>query len=248
MLKTGLVSVTFRNLGVEDIAKAANKASLDCIEWGGDVHVPPLDESAASLAKKVSLENGIRIASYGSYYRCLGTDEEAENEIKTAAMLGAPNIRIWAGKLWSNDYDDAGRKVMVDSIRRVCVTAAKYGITVSPEFHQATLTDTYKSAVQLIEEVAEENFRMYWQPNQFEDDEYNLNAIKAVLPYLSNVHVFSWSGNDKFPLVDGERMWKQYLDIIRSDGKDHNLLLEFVCDGTVEQLYRDAETLHEWIK
>ena len=28
---------------------------------------------------------------------------------------------------------------------------------------------------------------------QFEDDEYNLNAIKAVLPYLSNVHVFSWS-------------------------------------------------------
>ena len=79
------------------------------------------------------------------------------------------------------------------------------------------------------------------------DDAYNLAAVKACLPYLSNVHVFTWSGHDKFPLADGERMWRQYIEIVASDGSDHGLFLEFTCDGSAEQLYRDAETLARWL-
>lgn len=248
MLNTGLVSVTFRKLGVWEISELMKKAALDYVEWGGDIHVPPADTNAVSLAKDASAANGIKIASYGSYYHCDGDDEAIEKEVSTAALLGASNIRIWAGRHWSNDVDDAARALTVENIRKTCLCAAKYGITVSPEFHQATLTDTIDSALRLCDEVGEDNFRMYWQPNQFEDDEYNLRALKSVLPFLSNVHVFSWAGNDMFPLKDGERMWKQYLDIIRSDGKDHNMMLEFVCDGSVEQLYRDAETLNEWLR
>ena len=248
MLNTGLVSVTFRKLGVWEISEIMKKASLDYVEWGGDIHVPPADTNAVALAKDASAANGIKIASYGSYYHCDGDDEAIEKEVTTAALLGAPNIRIWAGKCWSNDINEAERAETVDNIRKTCRCAAKYGITVSPEFHQATLTDTLDSALRLYDEVGEENFRTYWQPNQFESDEYNLRAIKNVLPWLTNVHVFSWVGNDKFPLKDGERMWKKYLDIIRSDGKDHSLMLEFVCDGSVDQLYRDAETLNEWLR
>ena len=42
-------------------------------------------------------------------------------------------------------------------------------------------------------------------------------------------------------------MWKKYIDVIKSDGKDHNLLLEFVCDGSKEQFIKDSETLLRWI-
>ena len=248
MLNTGLVSVTFRKLGVWEIAEAIKKSALDCVEWGGDIHVPPADTNAISLAKDASTANGVRIASYGSYYHCDGDEEAIEKQVSTAALLGASTIRVWAGNHWSNDIDAAGRAETVENIRKTCRCAAKYGLTVSPEYHQATLTDTIDSAVQLLNEVGEENFRTYWQPNQFEDDEYNIRALKSVLPYLTNVHVFTWQGNDKFPLNDGEAIWRKYIDIIREDGKDHNLMLEFVCDGTLDQFYRDAETLKEWIK
>lgn len=247
MLNTGIVSVTFRKLSVEEVAKVTKTAGLSTVEWGGDIHVPPMNEEAIVAAKNTAAENGLTIASYGSYFNCTGDDEEMEKNLKTASLLGAPNIRIWAGKLWSNDYTDETRAEFVKRIKHTVQSAAKYGLTVSPEFHGGTLTDELDSALRLVDEVSEDNFRLYWQPNQFRDDEYNLRAIKSVLPYLSNVHVFSWHESDMYPLAWGERMWKQYLDIIRSDGKDHNLLLEFVCDGTVEQLYRDAETLHEWI-
>lgn len=248
MLNTGLVSITFRKLAVGEIAELMKKTALDYVEWGGDIHVPPLDSTAISAARDASRKNGIKISSYGSYYKANGGEDDIEANVKTASLLGADYIRIWAGTHWSNDIDEDGRADVVKNIRKTCACAKKYGITVCPEFHQATLTDELDSALRLLDEVAEDNFKLYWQPNQFKDDEYNLRAVRTVLPYLTNVHVFSWAGNDKFPLADGERMWKQYIDVLRSDGRDHNLMLEFVCDGTVDQLCRDAETLNEWLK
>ena len=41
---------------------------------------------------------------------------------------------------------------------------------------------------------------------------------------------------------------KQYLEIIREAPGDHGTFLEFVCDDTEEQLYRDAETLSRWLE
>ena len=38
MLKSGLVSVSFRGLAPEEVAKVAVASQLEGIEWGGDVH------------------------------------------------------------------------------------------------------------------------------------------------------------------------------------------------------------------
>ncbi|MNI10046.1 hypothetical protein D3C73_631400 [compost metagenome] len=40
LIRTGLVSVTFRRLSVEEIVMMVQKAGLQDIEWGGDIHVP----------------------------------------------------------------------------------------------------------------------------------------------------------------------------------------------------------------
>ena len=40
MYKFGLVSVSFRELGVDEIITAAKNAGLSCIEWCSDVHAP----------------------------------------------------------------------------------------------------------------------------------------------------------------------------------------------------------------
>ena len=46
----------------------------------------------------------------------------------------------------------------------------------------------------------------------------------------------------------GERMWREYIDIISSSGHDHNLLMEFVVGHSPDQFARDAETLKNWIR
>lgn len=246
MLTPGLVTITFRKFDRAKICALAKKAALPLLEWGGDIHVPPTDPEAARDAVRLTAEAGLAVDTYGSYYRC-GDGEDPEPVVRTAAALGAKNLRVWSGRLGSAESDGENRRAVADSIRCVCRLAARDGLTVSTEFHQGTLTDRYESAVRLVGEVGEDNFRLYWQPNQFLDDDYNLAAVRAVAPHLSNVHVFTWSGHDRYPLADGERIWRQYLDVIREAPGDHGLFLEFVCDDTEEQLYRDAETLHAWL-
>lgn len=248
MLTPGLVTVTFRKFDIPKICSAASQAGLSLLEWGGDIHVPPMNDATVSLAKSCSAESGLTIDTYGSYYRCNGTEEDIDAVVSTAHRLGAKNLRVWAGTSGSADTDDATRRDITANLRRVCVSAARYGITVSPEFHGGTLTDHYESAVRLLHDTAEDNLRLYWQPNQFRDLSYNLSALRAVCPFLSNVHVFAWTGHDKFPLETHENPWRQYIDIIAADGRDHGMLLEFVCDDTEEQLYRDARTLLQWLK
>ena len=245
MLNPGLVTVTFRKFTREEICRTAQKAGLSRLEWGGDIHVPPEDPAAARDALALTGAYGLTADTYGSYYRCT-PEEDPAPVLERAKELGVKNIRIWAGKKGSDDADEGDRRTTADVLRRFCAMVPA-GVTVSAEFHQWTLTDHYESGLRLWEEVGAENFRLYWQPNQFKDDAYNLAAVRAVLPHLSNVHIFTWDGHDKFPLADGERMWRRYIDIIRSDGRDHGLFLEFVCDETAEQLYRDAETLHGWL-
>ncbi len=246
MLIPGLVTVTFRPFSREKVAETAAKAGLRRLEWGGDIHVPPGDDGAAEDAVRLTALHGLEIDTYGSYFRCL-PGEDAGAVVGTAEKLGARNLRVWAGQKGSAEISEEERGAVVSGIRAVCRMVPR-GMTVSTEFHQNTLTDRFESAVRMAEEVGEANFRLYWQPNQFMDDAYNLAAVKACLPYLSNVHVFTWSGHDKFPLADGERMWRQYIEIVASDGSDHGLFLEFTCDGSAEQLYRDAETLARWLE
>ena len=250
MLIPGLVSVTFRKLSRTEIAGLMVNSGLTAIEWGGDVHVPSdaeewVMEDALTEAAHFSAQGKFYIASYGSYYRCMSP---FEYDLNTAVSIDAPNIRVWAGKLGSADADDEDRRNVVRHIRRLCGAAKEHNMTVSTEFHGGTLTDHYESCVRLIDEVAMDNFCTYWQPNQFRDEEYNIAALKAVLPWLSNVHVFTWAGHNKYPLIDGEEKWKRYIDILRTNGGTHHMLLEFVCDDTVEQFYRDAETLQNWLK
>ena len=134
----------------------------------------------------------------------------------------------------------------------MCRLAAAKQKTVSLECHNGTLTDDCDSALRLVEEVAADNLRLYWQPNQFRDDAYNLDTVRRLLPYTSNVHVFSWTSHDggtteMYPLDRFASLWRKYIDVLRSDNIDRNLLIEFVCDNTTDQLRRDAETLLGWL-
>ena len=95
-VRTGLVSVTFRQLAVEEVVEVAAQAGLAAIEWGGDVHVPLGDLPAARKARALCEDHGLAVAAYGSYLRAGSVDrEEIRTAVNTAAELGrAPDPRL----------------------------------------------------------------------------------------------------------------------------------------------------------
>lgn len=247
MLTTGVVSVTFRPLLPDQILSLASQAGLDGVEWGSDIHVPVENPDHAARVGQMTCAARLRTVSYGSYFKAGYSDPASFADVVTAAKaLGAPNIRIWAGQKGSAEEEN--RAAVADSIRACAEACAEAGMTVSLEFHPGTLTDHYESARRLVDEVAHDSLRLYWQPNQFKDEAYNLAALRTVLPYLSHVHVFAWEGKEKYPLAQHERIWREYIDILKGSPRDHAMLMEFVCDGSQRQFLEDAETLHRFLK
>lgn len=246
-MKTGLVSITFRKLKVEEIIALVTKAKLDAIEWGSDIHVP--DEKTARRVKKMCEENGILTPSYGSYYRCGITEEDFECTAAAAAELESRVIRVWAGDISSKEADSSAREKIVLSARKAAEKAREYKMDIAFEFHNGTLTDYADSALKLIEEIGYENVGLYWQPLNMHSDEINLENLKMVLPKLRNIHAF---GNQSatVPMKESENFWKTCYEILKENGvtdEEHTAYLEFVMNGSEEQFFEDAECLKRYL-
>ena len=249
MIHSGLVSITFRQLSLREIVDLAVRAGLAGVEWGGDIHVPHGDLRRAREVRRMTQDAGLHVAAYGSYYRVEHDDPAPfERVLATAVELGAPAVRVWAGTRGSVEADAAYRAETVALSRRIADVAARAGVAVAYEFHAGTLTDTNASARNLLETVAHDNVKSYWQPPRGSEVAYNLDGLDAVLPWLLHVHVFSWGATgERLPLAAGEEGWMQYLRKIASSGRDHFAMLEFVQDDAPESFVRDAATLKRWL-
>ncbi len=237
MIRPGLVSVTFRQLDPAVVVDIAVRAGLAGIEWGADVHVP--DEKAAYRVAELTAAAGLRVACYGSYLRLGHAEGDPRAVVAAATALGAPLIRVWAGRVPSADADPAHWSAVVDGAREVAALAAGAGIDVAFEYHRNTLTDTRASALRLLESVDRPNVGTLWQPEPTRDVDENIGDLSSVLPWLRNVHVFSWTpARERLPLAAHE--WARYLSL--ADG-DRYALLEFVAGDDPEQLAADAATL-----
>lgn len=250
-MATGLTSVTFRRLKAEEIIRLASEAELDGIEWGSDVHVPEGDTETAGRIGKKTREAGLRALSYGSYYRLCEREDPAEAFspfLKSAAALGAPNIRIWAGSLPPDGAQDSYYDRAAGELRTICGMAAAEGIRVSAEYHRGTLTQNAGSAVRLIRLAGCENFGTYWQPNPDITPERNRAEVLLVRPYLTNIHVFHWRGEERRPLSEGWEEWREYIRAADANPAKTSYILEFVRDDSPEAFLEDAKVLKGWVK
>lgn len=245
-MKTGLTSVTFRQKSPEEIIALAKEAGLSGIEWGGDIHVSAGDTKTASEIGRKTREAGLAVLSYGSYYR--GDEgEDFAPVLASAKALGAPVIRIWAGRKPLEESSPEEVKALAGRIREAAEMAQEEGMDLALEYHRGTATQTVSGALELLKEIRACNVSCYWQPNPELTKEEHLAEIDALLPFLSNVHVFSWTKESlRLPLAAGEDCWLSYLNRIREGGKNRALILEFVKDDSAEQFRADAGSLKEW--
>ncbi len=252
MFHNGLVSITCRQLSPQQIIDLVVQAGLEGIEWGGDIHVPHGDVVRAKEVRRRTLDAGLRVVSYGSYYHLDHPDTDAspfDAVLDTAIALGAPVVRVWAGNLGSAQTAPATRRQIVRESRYIADLAQQAGIVIAYEFHARTLTDSNESALRLLQEVDHPNVATYWQPMRHVDEAYRLEGLNAVLPWLAHLHVFSWSEDGtRLPLADGEALWRRRLEIVARSGRDHDVLIEFVRDDDPEAFLQDAATLKRWLQ
>jgi len=247
MIRSGLVSITFRKLSPEAIIDLVARARLDGIEWGGDVHVPHGDTVRAREVAAMTTAAGLQVSSYGSYYRSgVEQDFTFSQVLDTAVALGAPLVRIWAGDRGSDQADDDWRTQVVRDTREACVAAAEAGVRVAFEFHRNTLTDDSASAVDLVRRVDHPELSLYWQPLTGLSDRQLGDSLRAVLPFLANLHVFHWGPEgERRPVAEGRDRWNSLLsEVQRVDGTtDRWALIEFVQADSPAVFLEDARTL-----
>lgn len=244
-MRVGLVSVTFRALGVAEVARLAASAGLGCIEWGGDIHVPHGDLVAAETAGRITCEQGLTVSAYGSYLR-LGAESgpSPSSVVDTALALGAPIIRVWAGEKGSLESSREDRERVVRAALEVADLAQRAGLTIAYEYHGNTLTDTAASAERLLSETEHPAIRTFWQPPWRWSSVECVQSLRGILPRLANVHVYHWrTPQDRRPLAEGAEVWVSYLDVIRTAGANPDMLLEFVPGDDPSALSREASTL-----
>lgn len=248
MIKTGLCSVTFRELPTDKVIELAQKVNIASIEWGADVHVPPNNLTQAQEIADQTQQAGLEVSSYGSYYR-VGNENEFsfESVLQTAVHIRAPSIRVWAGSLGSKEASESDRKNVVHDTKRIASLAQDEGIFIDFEYHGGTLTDTRESAAQLMNDVNHKNVRIYWQPAVGESVESRIQDIQALEKWISHIHVFHWVGKDRFPLGDGMNEWSKYIESLPTCTETRYAMLEFVKDNDSNQFLKDAAVLHKLV-
>ncbi|MFI6642654.1 sugar phosphate isomerase/epimerase family protein [Streptomyces sp. NPDC050504] len=243
--RLGLCSVTFRHLTADEVARRAADAGLEAVEWGADVHAPPQDPDAVRAVRAATERAGLVCCSYGSYFRAdPGESASFPALARAAVLLGAPRMRVWAGRSGSRETGSSERRGTAARLREAALIAADHGVELSLEFHTGTLTDTVASTLRLLEEADAPNLRTYWQPPLDSPDDEALAGLAALADRVSAVHVFSWwPGNHRLPLAARDELWTGVFDLLRARGLRPDALLEFVPDNDPAVLSREAGTL-----
>lgn len=248
-MKTGLTSVSFRKLSVDEVIALAKKAGVDGIEWGSDVHVPPLDIDYVKEVAEKTRNAGLEVISYGSYYY-LGSGDDFAPYIEAAKALGTGTIRIWGGKKEKWELSGVEYEALVEEMRRIGIQAALSDITVCLEYHGHSITATAEDAAAFVKDVDLSSVRLYWQAIIGRSMDDNLADIDIVAQYLTNVHVFNYvdGKQELLSYADGPNEWRAYADRIAKIPGDRAFMTEFCKGGLPESFISDAALLCEIVK
>lgn len=242
MFKTGVVSVSFRALSVDEVIRYTKEAGLHAIEWGSDVHAPYADLERINYIAKAQKEAGLYCSSYGTYFKLGQQDtEELRGYIAAAKILGTDILRLWCGNKNYSDMTEEEREYIISESKKAAKIAEELGAVLCMECHNNSFTDSLDGALCLMKSVNSTAFRMFWQPAINRSVEDNVEYAKAIAKYTYNVHVYYYEGGVKHPLADGADSWRKYLACFSGN---ENLLLEFMPDNSPDSLMAEAKTLN----
>jgi len=200
-MKIGLCTWSYNRTfdsGKMDLEKLLHVCAND-LKIGGidiiDVHLKSQDPDYLLKIKKLATDLQITISAV-SPGNSFGKDKEKDEKEEiakinkwtdTAYLLGAPNLRIFAGWAPKEKHKELWPKV-VNSIKECAKYAATKGITLAIESHNGggylpTSIETHK----LLEDVNSPWVKLNLDTGNYQDkDPYE--AIKKSIPYATHMH------------------------------------------------------------
>jgi sugar phosphate isomerase/epimerase len=133
--------------------------------------------------------------------------EEIRKWAEVTESLGAPHLRVFAGKLPAGATLQQAVEWTVDTLKAACEYAGKKGITVGMEDHEG-ITQNSDTCLEIVHRVDSPFFGINLDITNFiptaKGDAYA--QIEATAPYATHTHI-----RDRFPsgeAVDLDRVWR----------------------------------------
>lgn len=192
---------------------------------------------------------------------------EIENCMKYTASLGGKEVIIHGGFLSSGmhvpilheDHSRPSReetyekawKLTVKMLKRVCILAKEYGMTLYTEnLNQDHLTTDSRALNRLLDDVNMDNLKIVFDIGHCSQNGYNIvDDVLEAGTRLKHLHLHDNFGKDNghLPIGDGTIDFKAFAQALKQIGYDGLYMLElFRCDE--ENLRYSRERLLECIK
>lgn len=241
-LSVGLCTISAKQRPVDSVIELASAVGYDGVEiWGGD-HVGDGSATTCTRIAETAADHGLKIASYGSYLRCGSPafDDELEHELAIADRLGTDIVRVWAGSQEYGDHDHDHWDQVVADLERLTERAADFGLAITVEKHNNTLTHTLEGAQRLIETIDDERCRLNYQPG-FSIPATELESeARALAPLSNQIHlqaIRERTASDRAPLSESYYDLAAVLEPFLERDFEGYANVEFVTD---ERPYREA--------
>lgn len=240
--RTGLCSVTFRDMTPAEVIVAAWDANLKLIEWGSDVHAPPESPDLEDLSD-MTVGVGMQTSSYGTYWHA---GSSARSEI-TALVEAAQRLQASRMRIWTAESPGKIDQRIVNDTRAIADQAQSHGIDIALEYHEGTASDSASRVLDLLEAIDRPNVRSYWQPTVGPGTHQQLRDLKQLSGHVAALHVFGLSpAGEVAPLSTQAALWQGALRIAQDAEHQIDLLLEFVPGGSSMSLQTQAAQLALW--
>ena len=148
------------------------------------IHSPP---AARQAARRSLDESGLAVSMVTGDYDIPANTErlvvplrEIERHLDLAQDLGADLVRV-AAKADSH----------VPHLRRACDAAAERGMRLAHQCHVATLCETVDGTLELVRQVARDNFGVTYEPSNLMvcGQDYGAATVRRLAPHLFNVYL-----------------------------------------------------------
>lgn len=137
--------------------------------------------------------------------------EQIKKWIDVSESLGAPHLRVFAGKLPAGATVQQGIEWTVDTLKVACEYAGKKGITLGMEDHEG-ITQNSDTCLEIVHRVDSPFFGINLDITNFiptaQADAYG--QIKATVPYATHTHIRDHFGNGE--VVDLDRVWQLFAE------------------------------------
>lgn len=201
---------------MEDVIRKAVELEIDGVDMTGYWYKSTEPSYLASL-RHLAQKNGVCFSGAATGASTVQADagkraqvlEEIKKWIDVTEALGAPHLRVFAGKLPPGATVQQGIQWTVETLKVACEYAGQKGITLGVENHEG-ITQNADVCMELVHKIDSPYFGINLDITNFiatpQADAYA--QIEATVPYATHTHIRDFFQDKQ--AVDLDRVWRLF--------------------------------------